>query len=177
MSLGSKSKTPQSLRQYILEEAYETVEAIDNENWEELKKELGDMLLQVVFQAEIGQEQNRFTLEEVIFSINQKLIKRHPHVFGEVKVKDENDVKNNWEQIKFEQERRDSVLAGIPLQLSGLLRAQRIQEKAAQVGFDWPEVGGIFNKLREEIAELEQAIQQKIRKKPKMNWEICSLLW
>lgn len=154
-------QTPQSLRQYILEEAYETVEAIDNENWEELKKELGDLLLQIVFQAEIAEEKSRFTLENVMASINQKLIRRHPHVFGEVKVKDEDEVKNNWEQIKFEQEQRDSVLAGIPLQLSGLLRAQRIQEKAAQVGFDWNNVNGIFNKLREEISELEQAIQEK----------------
>ncbi len=154
-------QTPQSLRQYILEEAYETVEAIDNENWEELKKELGDLLLQIVFQAEIAEEKSRFTLKNVIASINQKLIRRHPHVFGEIKVKDEDEVKNNWEQIKFEQERRDSVLAGIPLQLSGLLRAQRIQEKAAQVGFDWNNVNGIFTKLREEISELEQAIQEK----------------
>lgn len=154
-------QTPHSLRQYILEEAYETVEAIDNENWEELKKELGDLLLQIVFQAEIAEEKNRFTLENVIASINQKLIRRHPHVFGKIKVKDEDEVKNNWEQIKFEQEQRDSVLAGIPLHLSGLLRAQRIQEKAAQIGFDWNKVNGIFAKLREEIAELEQAIQEK----------------
>ena len=154
-------QTPQSLRQYILEEAYETVEAIDNENWEEVKKELGDLLLQIVFQAEIAEEKSRFTLENVIASINQKLIRRHPHVFGEIKVKDEDEVKNNWEQIKFEQEQRDSVLAGIPLYLSGLLRAQRIQEKAAQVGFDWNNVKGIFHKLQEEILELEQAIQEK----------------
>ena len=155
-----KKQTPHSLRQYILEEAYETVEAIDNGNWEELKKELGDMLLQIVFQAEIAVEKERFNLEQVIRHINEKLIRRHPHVFGDVTVSDDKEVKNNWEQIKISEGNRHSVLDGVPRHLSALLRAQRIQDKAANVGFDWPEASGVIEKLNEEIQELEVAISQ-----------------
>jgi len=156
-----RKQTPQSLRQYILEEAYEAVESIDDENWEELKKELGDLLLQIVFQAEIAVEENRFNLEEVIRHINEKLIRRHPHVFGDVKVNNAEEVKENWEQIKIHKENRSSLLEGVPRNLSGLLRAQRLQDKAAQVGFDWPEVNGVFDKIKEEISELEQAMKEK----------------
>ena len=156
-----RKQTPQSLRQYILEEAYEAVEAIDNRDWDELKKELGDLLLQIVFQAEIGEEQDRFTMEEVIRHINEKLIRRHPHVFGDVKVKNAQEVKENWEQIKVQQEKRSSLLEGVPRNLSGLLRAQRLQDKASQAGFDWEDAGGILQKIKEEIAELEEALQQK----------------
>lgn len=155
-----KKQTPQSLRQYILEEAYETVEAIDEENWEELKKELGDLALQIVFQAEIARENGRFTLEEVLNGINEKLIRRHPHVFGDVTVQNAEEVKENWEQIKYQQENRSSVLDGIPKNLSGLLRAQRLQDKAAQVGFDWENVSGILEKIKEEARELEEAGRQ-----------------
>jgi len=155
-----KKQTAHSLRQYILEEAYETVEAIDNENWEELKKELGDMLLQIVFQAEIAMENDHFTLEQVIHHINQKLIRRHPHVFGDVTVSSDKEVKNNWEQIKINEENRQSVLDGVPHQLSALLRAQRLQDKAANVGFDWPEVSGVIEKIKEEFQELELAISE-----------------
>ena len=156
-----KKQTPQSLRQYILEEAYETIESIDDENWDELKKELGDLLLQIVFQAEIAVEENRFTLEEVIRNINEKLIRRHPHVFGDVKVNNAKEVKENWEQIKIHQENRTSPLEGVPRNLSGLLRAQRLQDKAAQVGFDWPEISGVLEKIKEEVAELEQSLKEK----------------
>ena len=156
-----RKQTPQSLRQFILEEAYEAVEAIDNRDWDELKKELGDLLLQIVFQAEIGEEQDRFTMEEVIRHINEKLIRRHPHVFGDVKVKDAEEVKENWEQIKVQQEKRSSLLEGVPKNLSSLLRAQRLQDKASQAGFDWEDAGGILQKIKEEIAELEEALQQK----------------
>lgn len=156
-----KKQTAHSLRQYILEEAYETVEAIDNEDWEELKKELGDMLLQIVFQTEIATEKRLFSLEEVIRQINEKLIRRHPHVFGNVSVSDENDVKNNWEQIKINEENRQSVLEGIPRNLSALLRAQRLQDKAANVGFDWPEVEGVMAKIKEELQELDDAISEE----------------
>lgn len=155
-----RKQTPESLRQYILEEAYEVVEAIDNSDWSELKGELGDLLLQIVFQAEIGQETGRFTLEEVIQNINKKLIERHPHVFGDVEVKNADEVKENWEQIKFSKENRKSVLQGVPKHLSGLLRAQRLQDKASQVGFDWEEVQGTIDKIKEEIGELEKAIQE-----------------
>jgi MazG family protein len=156
-----RKQTPQTLRQYILEEAYETVEAIDNENWAELKKELGDLMLQIVFQAEIAQEKNLFILEDVIRNINDKLIRRHPHVFSTVKADDEYQVKNNWEQIKISEEKRESLLEGVPRNLSGLLRAQRIQDKAANIGFDWPEVHGVVEKVKEEISELEKALHDK----------------
>ncbi len=153
-----RKQTPQSLRQYILEEAYETVEAIDEQNWEELKKELGDLTLQIVFQAEIAEERNLFDMAEVLHLINEKLIRRHPHVFGEVKVNNAEQVKENWEQIKLEQENRTSLLEGVPKNLSALLRAQRLQDKAAQVGFDWENVSGVLDKISEEISELKQAI-------------------
>lgn len=156
-----KKQTAHSLRQYILEEAYETVESIDNEDWDELKKELGDMLLQIVFQAEIATEKNLFSLEEIIEKINEKLIRRHPHVFGNVSVTDEKDVKNNWEQIKLNEENRQSALDGIPRHLNALLRAQRLQDKAAHVGFDWPEVEGVIEKIKEELQELEKAISEE----------------
>ncbi|GAB4375503.1 MAG: nucleoside triphosphate pyrophosphohydrolase [Calditrichia bacterium] len=156
-----RKQTPESLRQYILEETYEVVEAIDNSNWDELKKELGDLMLQIVFQAEIAQEENRFTLGEVLNHINEKLVERHPHVFGDVKVSNAEEVKDNWEQIKFQKEKRKSVLDGVPRNLSGLLRAQRIQEKASQVGFDWERVGDVLEKVREEIRELENAVDKK----------------
>jgi len=170
-----KKQTPQSLRQYILEEAYETIESIDDENWDELKKELGDLLLQIVFQAEIALEENRFTLEEVIRNINEKLIRRHPHVFGDVKVNNAKEVKENWEKIKINKENRSSLLEGVPRNLSGLLRAQRLQDKAAQVGFDWPEVTGVLEKIKEEIAELEQALKEKNREL--LEFELGDLLF
>lgn len=152
-----REQTPESLRQYILEEAYETIEAIDAQDWKELKKELGDLLLQIVFQAEIADEEGRFTLPEVIEHINNKLIQRHPHVFGDVKVKDAQEVKNNWEQIKVKSEQRKSILQGVPRNFSALLRAQRIQDKASQVGFDWENPGQVLEKIREELEELQQS--------------------
>lgn len=152
-----RAQTPETLRQYILEEAYETIEAIDAQDWDELRKELGDLLLQIVFQAEIAEEKGRFTLPEVIANINNKLIERHPHVFGDVKVRNAADVAANWEQIKVRNEQRKSILEGVPKQLSALLRAQRLQDKASQVGFDWDEAAGVLDKIKEEIEEIEQA--------------------
>jgi len=152
-----RAQTPETLRQYILEEAYETIEAIDARDWDELRKELGDLLLQIVFQAEIAEENDRFTLPEVIANINNKLIERHPHVFGDVKVRNAADVAANWEQIKVRNEKRKSILEGVPKQLSALLRAQRLQDKASQVGFDWDEAAGVLDKIKEEIDEIEKA--------------------
>lgn len=152
-----RAQTPETLRQYILEEAYETIEAIDARDWDELRKELGDLLLQIVFQAEIAAENDRFTLPDVIANINNKLIERHPHVFGDVKVRNAADVAANWEQIKVRNEKRKSILEGVPRQLSALLRAQRLQDKASQVGFDWDEAAGVLDKIKEEIDEIEKA--------------------
>ncbi len=156
-----RTQTPHSLCQYILEEAYETVEAIDNRDWHELQKELGDLMLQIVFQAEIAEENKLFTLYDVIKAINEKLVRRHPHVFGETKVKNADEVKEKWEFIKVHDENRKSLLEGVPKNLSGLLRAQRLQDKAAKVGFDWDDIKGIIRKICEEISEMEIAIKQK----------------
>ncbi len=152
-----KEQTPQTLRQYILEEAYETVEMIDAENWPELRKELGDLLLQIVFQAEIARENDHFTLAEVIANINQKLIDRHPHVFGDTTADTAAAVKDNWEQIKLKSENRKSVLEGVPKTLNALLRAQRLQDKASQVGFDWDDAGAVLDKVQEEVQELKES--------------------
>jgi XTP/dITP diphosphohydrolase len=113
-----------------------------------------------VFQAEIAQEHHRFTLEEIVQNINQKLIRRHPHVFGDTTVKDATDVKNNWEKIKVQEENRQSILEGVPKNLSALLRSQRLQEKASNVGFDWEVENGIWEKIKEEIKEIELASRQ-----------------
>ncbi len=147
-------QTHLSLRRCLLEETYETLEAIDNNDPDELKKELGDLLLQVVFHSNIAEEINEFTLKDVIETETIKLINRHPHVFGDVKVKDSEEVKRNWENLK-KNEGRKSVIDGIPEQLPALLKAYRIQEKASKVGFDWKDEEPVFDKIREELEELK----------------------
>jgi MazG family protein len=156
-----KKQTAQSLRQYIIEEAHEVIETIDNKEWHYLKEELGDLLLQIVFQSKIAEENNHFKLSEVIDSINNKLVSRHPHVYGNKKVNTAKDVESNWEHIKLKEQNRSSVLSGIPKTTPALLQAQRLQEKASGVKFDWPEVSGVFDKLEEEIIELKKAIANK----------------
>jgi MazG family protein len=153
-----KEQTQKSLRKYILEEAYEVVEALDKENWEDLEEELGDLLLQVVFQSVIAQETGKFTLETVIETLNQKLIERHPHVFGDKKVDSAKDVQVNWEKIKLKNNNRKSLLDGIPKTAPALLRAQRLQERAAKVSFDWNKLTDVVDKLDEELRELKLAI-------------------
>lgn len=153
-----KKQTAESLRQYLLEETYEVIESIDNKNWTELGKELGDLLLQIVFQSAIAQEKSLFTIEDVIENINEKLIERHPHVFGTKKVNSDKEVADNWEHIKMKSENRKSLLNGIPKNAPALLYAQRMQEKASKIGFDWDEVNSIINKLDEEITELKTAL-------------------
>jgi tetrapyrrole methylase family protein/MazG family protein len=156
-----REQTAESLRQYILEETYETLETIDRADWDKLKEELGDLLLQILLQGVIAAEQNRFTLEQVIEAITVKMIERHPHVFNHRAVNSIKDIVHNWEQIKLRKKNRPSLLADIPFHLPALLRAQRIQEKAATVNFDWPEVAGVLEKVEEEIRELKQAIRTK----------------
>lgn len=151
-------QTNDSIKAATIEEAYEVVEAIDNKDYNELKKELGDLLLHVVFHSVIASESNRFELEDVIKSISEKLIRRHPHVFGETIVHGADEVKKNWETIKLT-EGRKSVLEGVPLNLPSLYRAYRLQEKAAKVGFEWSKKDDVWNKVTEEIAELEEADQ------------------
>jgi MazG family protein len=151
-----REQTFGSLRPYLLEETYEILESIDQENYADLKEELGDALLHVVFLAQIAREQGRFDMAEVIADINAKLVRRHPHVFGEVKVDSVQQVLKNWEAIKLSEPDK-TVLGGVPRSLPALLRAYRVQEKAAGVGFDWEKVEHVLDKVREEIEELKVA--------------------
>ena len=150
-----REQTNDSIKANTIEEAYEVVEAIDNKDFEELKKELGDLLLHVVFHTQIAEELKHFNIDDVIDSIQEKLIRRHPHVFGEVQVADSNEVKKNWEEIKLS-EGRDSVLDGVPHNLPALQRAHRLQEKAAKVGFDWEKKEDVWKKVIEEIEEMHE---------------------
>jgi len=152
-------QTPASLKPYILEEAYEVIEAIDSNQPDEIRKELGDLLLQVVFQAQIAKEHQQFDFEAVAKSIADKLVLRHPHIFESTEKLTPDEVKTNWEQLKMTKEGKKSILDGVPKAFNALLRSYRIQEKAAAVGFEWPDTEGILNKLAEETEELHQAIR------------------
>ncbi len=152
-----RKQTIHTLRQQTIEETYELADAITEENWEAIKEELGDLLLHIVFYAKIGAEKNKFSLQEVIDGVCDKLIKRHPHIYGDVKVNDEEDVKKNWEQIKLS-EGKKSVLSGVPKSLPAMLKAMRIQEKAKQVGFEWATKEQVWEKVREEQSELQNAV-------------------
>ena len=152
-----KKQTIQTLRQLTIEETYELTDAITDENWKGIKEELGDILLHIVFYAKIGAEQNQFTLDEVINGVCEKLIFRHPHIYGDVIVKDEEDVKRNWEKLKLK-EGKTSVLSGVPKTLPATIKAMRLQEKAKQVGFEWENMEQVWEKVEEEKTELFEAI-------------------
>jgi MazG family protein len=153
-----KKQTIQTLRQQTIEESFELVNAITDNDWQGIKEELGDILLHIVFYAKIGEEQSQFTLRQVIDGICEKLISRHPHVYGDVKVNDEEDVKRNWEKLKLK-EGKKSVLAGVPKTLPAMVKAMRLQEKAKQVGFEWNVKEEVWEKIEEEKAELFEAVQ------------------
>ncbi len=149
-------QTHKSLQKYTIEELYELMDAINNKDTEETKEELGDLLFHTIFYSKIAEETNDFCIIDVINSVYAKLVNRHPHVFGNVSVKNEEDVSRNWEQLKLK-EGKKSILDGVPKSLPALVKAYRIQEKAKQVGFEWPGIEGALDKLKEEIAELESA--------------------
>jgi MazG family protein len=151
-----REQTNDSIKAATIEEAYEVVEAIEKKNYDELKNELGDLLLHVVFHTIIASERKDFVIDDVIDSIKSKLIRRHPHVFGEVKVSGSDQVIKNWETIKLS-EGRNSVLDGVPEMLPGLQRAHRLQEKAAKVGFDWEKKEEVWKKVIEEIEEMHRS--------------------
>ncbi|MCX6190541.1 MAG: nucleoside triphosphate pyrophosphohydrolase [Bacteroidetes bacterium] len=151
-----KKQTIHTLRHLTIEETYELAEAIDENNFTEIKKELGDLLLHIVFYAKIGDEQNAFDIADVCNSLCEKLIVRHPHIYGDVKVKDEEEVKQNWEKIKL-QEGNKSVLGGVPNTLPAIIKAMRMQDKAAQVGFDWNNKEEVWEKVEEEMNEFKNA--------------------
>lgn len=155
-----KKQTIQTLRPLSIEELYELADAILEEDYPGIKEELGDLLLHILFYARIGKEQNQFTLKEVIDGISEKLIARHPHIYGDVKVNNEEDVKQNWEKLKLK-EGKKSVLAGVPKSLPAVVKATRLQEKARQVGFEWENKDQVWDKVQEEMNELQQAITNK----------------
>ena len=153
-----KKQTIETLRQLTIEETYELTDAISERDWKGIKEELGDILLHLVFYSKIGTEQNQFTLEEVINGVCEKLVFRHPHIYGDVVVKDEEDVKRNWEKLKLK-EGKQSVLSGVPKALPATVKAMRLQEKAKQVGFEWENKDQVWEKVVEETTELLEAIE------------------
>jgi MazG family protein len=171
-----REQTFDSIKPYTLEETYEVLEAIDNRDWEELTGELGDLLLQVLFYAQMAKEQNTFSIDQVIDRLSAKLVDRHPHVFGDVKAETSSEVLRNWEALKAEEKKKrleagggksarsdgkpESVLAGVSAAMPALLEAQKLSSRAARVGFDWPNVQGLFEKLHEETEELRDQLKE-----------------
>jgi len=154
-----KKQTLESLRHLTIEETYELADAILDNDLQEIKKELGDVLLHIVFYAKIGSEKKAFDIGDVANSISDKLISRHPHIYGDVKVENEEDVKRNWEQLKLK-EGKKSVLEGVPKSLPAVVKASRIQEKVAGVGFDWEKPEQVWEKVQEELEELNEEIKK-----------------
>jgi len=159
-----RKQTLQSLRHLTIEETYELGDAILDNNLPEIKKELGDLLLHIVFYAKIASETKAFDIEDVIIGISEKLVNRHPHVFGDIKAETEEEVAKNWEKLKLK-EGKDSVLEGVPKSLPALVKASRIQDKAASAGFDWEKPEQVFEKVQEEINELREEVQNNNQKK------------
>lgn len=156
-------QTHESLIPNFIEELYESVEAIENKNYDHLSEELGDLLMHIIMQVQIASEEDRFQLEEVLTKITDKLVRRHPHIFADGHATDAEGVKMNWERIKQEEKKRSrkSAIDGIPQNMPALIVAQRMQEKAASVGFDWPEVAPAVEKLEEEVQEFQEAFENK----------------
>src|SRR5690348_1788256 len=167
-----REQTFDSIKPYTLEETYEVLEAIDNRDWPELAGELGDLLLQVLFYAEMAKEQSSFSIDDVIERLSAKLINRHPHVFGDVKADTSAEVKRNWEALKVEEKKkqqgsaaskkteRHSILAGVSSAMPSLLEGYKLSSRAAQAGFDWPNIEGLFDKLHEETDELREHLKE-----------------
>jgi len=167
-----REQTFDSIKPYTLEETYEVLEAIDNRDWPELAGELGDLLLQVLFYAEMAKEQSSFSVDDVLDRLSTKLINRHPHVFGDVKADTSAEVKRNWEALKVEEKKkqqgiaasekteRHSILAGVSSAMPSLLEGYKLSSRAAQAGFDWPNIEGLFDKLREETDELREHLKE-----------------
>jgi MazG family protein len=186
-----REQTHESLRTYLIEEAYEVLEALESGNDAKFAEEMGDLLLQIVFHSQIAQEKGRFTVSDVIREIHDKMIRRHPHVFGETRAKDSAEVLRNWEQIKSEERRSKaedadagagsgpareaSLLDGVSRGLPATLEGFQLTRKAARIGFDWEDAGGIFEKMREETAELQHALKTKVQ--GKMEEELGDLLF
>ncbi len=154
-----RKQTIETLRPLTIEETYELTDAITDKDWNGIKEELGDIMLHLIFYAKIGTEREKFTLQDVLEGISEKLIRRHPHIYGDVTVNNDEDVKKNWEQIKM-QEGKKSVLSGVPKSLPAVVKATRIQDKARQVGFEWENKEDVWKKVEEEIQELHEAVAE-----------------
>jgi len=153
-----RKQTVESLRSLTIEELYELADAITEKDWKGIREELGDLLLHILFYSRIGKEQEQFTLQQVIEGISEKLISRHPHIYGDVVVRNEEDVKQNWEKLKLK-EGKKSVLGGIPAALPAVVKATRLQEKARQVGFEWDNKEQVWDKVKEEMDELKAVVK------------------
>lgn len=177
-----KKQTIHSLRQLTIEECFELADAISSDDWDGIKEELGDMLLHILFYAKIGKEQGKFDIHEVIEKISAKLIYRHPHIYGDVKVNDEEEVKRNWEQLKLK-EGKTSVLSGVPRSLPPMVQAMRIQEKAKQAGFEWDKKESVWDKVKEEASEVEEVVAlldkdpDSLQRKARVEEEMGDLLF
>lgn len=163
-----KKQTNESLRNLTIEETYELADAILEENSDEIMRELGDMLLHIVFYAKIGSETGDFDMADIIKNLNKKLIYRHPHIFSDTKVNDAEDVKKNWEELKIREGKK--VLEGVPGSLPAMIKANRIQEKVRAVGFDWDEKSQIWDKVREELEELETEVRNEDQEKTELEF-------
>lgn len=159
-----QKQTLDTLKPNLIEESYELIDAIESKDYSKIREELGDVLLQVVFQSQICEEENQFDLNDVIKEVSDKLIRRHPHVFGDVEAKDAEQVLKNWDAIKRLEKGEgtpSSILEGVPRHLPALQKAHQVQKRAARAGFDWPELNGVVDKLEEEIAEVKEAIAEQ----------------
>ena len=154
-----KKQTIETLRQLTIEETYELTDAITENDWPGIKEELGDLLLHIIFYAKIGAEKKQFTLQEVIAAICEKLLIRHPHIYGDTIVNNDEEVKQNWEKIKLN-EGKKSVLQGVPKSLPAMVKAMRLQEKSKTVGFEWDKTSQVWDKVKEELNELEAAVAE-----------------
>ena len=170
-------QTPASLKEYILEEAHELIEAIDGGDAAAVKEELGDLLLQIVFLAQIAEENGQFSIRDVAAGIGEKLVRRHPHIFGDVQVADADEVKANWEQIKIAEKNKQSVISDYPSSMPSLLLANRIASQAAGVGFDWDDAAKALDKVSEEIAELRAEIAGDRGTRPRTRSATCCSPW
>jgi len=159
-----REQTLETLRSMTIEETYELADAVTEKNWKGIREELGDLLLHILFYSRIAKEQQQFTLEEVIHGISEKLIIRHPHIYGDVKVDNQEDVKKNWEKLKLK-EGKKSILSGVPVSLPATVKALRLQEKARQVGFEWENKEQVWQKVEEETNELHAAVAKGERDK------------
>jgi XTP/dITP diphosphohydrolase len=155
-----RKQTVESLRSLTIEELYELADAITEKDWKGIREELGDLLLHILFYSRIGKEQEQFTLQQVIEGISEKLISRHPHIYGDVVVRNEEDVKQNWEKLKLK-EGKKSVLGGVPAALPAVVKATRLQEKARQVGFEWDNKEQVWDKVKEEMDELKAVVNSR----------------